>query len=357
LFETNPADVALEFPANQYPGLAATYERVRGVFEWGKRVEKKWIDAEQFLACADEASADLPNAGSSSLTFKRVCQAARRHDDLGEWISSSVFPGASAVDDFLGNVRQTTRQALAAECTRFLIAADPKSEAWLPYWKWARSLQETKEGFNNTVITFNYDRVLETLGQNFEVPLPSEVGSPPSPFHGVRVLKLHGSVDWAVEATGCSRVQWDLPFQKPATELAIAAPGRSKASMTDTLFQPLWHAAKIALRKADAIIFLGYSFPPTDAQARQGLLGAIAEGNSSPLRRIDIVLGEDLNAPRVRRMKSLILASKGARHISSDDPPRDLDPEYPILQIVQPSLWAEDYLEVHDGFFRDLTWQ
>jgi hypothetical protein len=137
----------------------------------------------------------------------------------------------------------------------------------------------------------------------------------------------------------------------------MAAPGRSKASMTNRLFRPLWEAAKSALVDADAIVFLGYSFPPTDAQARQELLEAIAGGKTSPLRRVDIVLGDDLNAPRARRMKSLILASKGGRHISSDDPPQDLGSDYPQLQIVQPSLWAEDYLDVHYGLFRDLIWQ
>jgi hypothetical protein len=202
----------------------------------------------------------------------------------------------------------------------------------------------------------NYDRVLELLQPNFEVPLPSEVETSPNSWEGVRVLKLHGSVDWEVSDTGCGRVQGD-PLQEPATELAMAAPGRSKASMTNRLFRPLWEAAKSALVDADAIVFLGYSFPPTDAQARQELLEAIAGGKTSPLRRVDIVLGDDLNAPRARRMKSLILASKGGRHISSDDPPQDLGSDYPQLQIVQPSLWAEDYLDVHYGLFRDLIWQ
>jgi len=359
LFGADPRDIAFEFPDDRYRGLATTYEHVRGVFEWGKLVERKWADAEQFLVFVDEASADAARQGPSSATFRRICYQAQSRSPTGEWTNDLVLQGKqSVIEHFVENARRLTRQALAVDCTRFLLSPDTSAEAWLPYQKWAASLRDCQE-CKNTVITFNYDRVPEYLGK-FWVPLPNEAHrtetGPPW------VLKLHGSVDWHISGNECHRVQHDLPLRELAIELALAAPGRSKAGMTNRLFRPLWDAARKALETANAIVFLGYSFPPTDALARQEILSAIARNTKSPLQHVDIVLGEDLNAPRSRRLKSLVEASKGGNRLSvTEVQGLDLFAESPgsdarLVQIVQHPLRAEDYLDVHQRFFDGLKW-
>lgn len=355
LFGTDPRDIGFEFPENEYLGLANTYGNVRGVFEWGKHAEKKWADAEEFLVFVDKAAADAHEKGPYSLTFRRVCAEAKRRNPIGGWSDEVFGIRQNTSDTFVEYARWLTRQALAVECFRFLRAPDTLGEAWLPYRKWAESLKTAKG--KNTIITFNYDQVLEYL-EAFQVPLPSQVHR--TEDSSVRVLKLHGSVNWQIRGNECQTIPPEAGIRDPAIELAIAAPGQSKAQMTTKVLGPLWKAARDALRTADAIIFLGYSFPPSDALARDEILGAIAGNTTSRLQRIDIVLGEDLNAPRSRRMKSLAESCRvAARGYLGDD--IDLYRDFLVsndllLQINQLPLRAEDYLDVHQRFFDGLRW-
>jgi hypothetical protein len=95
----------------------------------------------------------------------------------------------------------------AGECCAFLERADLRSERWVPYLRWARSLAPS-----DAVLTFNYDRVpdlLETeLGRRSTPRL--QVMTPTDLVEDVckvaRALKLHGSVDWVQDMerfTGC----------------------------------------------------------------------------------------------------------------------------------------------------------
>jgi hypothetical protein len=62
-------------------------------------------------------------------------------------------------------VRTTARRLVAAECAAFLQHVDPTREQWRPYRRWAASLTP-----NDTVVTFNYDRVLEMLHDQQNIP-------------------------------------------------------------------------------------------------------------------------------------------------------------------------------------------
>jgi hypothetical protein len=64
------------------------------------------------------------------------------------------------------------------------------------------------------------------------------------------------------------------------------------------------------LREADAIVFVGYRFPPTDAEARKKLLSAIEGNNKGAPRhhlKVHIVLGPKLSDD-VERLHGLIEA-------------------------------------------------
>jgi hypothetical protein len=86
-------------------------------------------------------------------------------------------------------------------------------------------------------------------------------------------------------------------------ELAIAPPGPSKATTCAQCFDPLWLKAEERLRQAHAVVFMGYRFPETDAEARTRLLTSLSEAQS-PVRHV--VLGPDVKSPEVRRLESLL---------------------------------------------------
>jgi hypothetical protein len=66
-------------------------------------------------------------------------------------------------------------------------------------------------------------------------------------------------------------------------ELAIATPGPSKKREAKD-FESFRDLATRAIAAADAVVFLGYRFPETDAHATNALLGAIMRNTTNDLR-------------------------------------------------------------------------
>jgi hypothetical protein len=163
------------------------------------------------------------------------------------------------------------KRGLASEVSRFLIQSPPLSEPWSPYRRWAESL---RPGFD-TVVSFNYDRVVETAAKAAGVESNFWFGVPGvrAPEDRVPVLKLHGSVGWRLKknprndglqivdtATGDE----DL-LRDPEADIAIAAPGATKSDFVGTHFGSLWDNAETALNHAAILYVVGYSFPDTEA--------------------------------------------------------------------------------------------
>jgi hypothetical protein len=101
-------------------------------------------------------------------------------------------------------------------------------------------------------------------------------------------------------------------------ELAIATPGPSKKREADECFRELWKLAREALAEADAIVFVGYRFPETDADAREQLLTAIGKNGAPGSKRrphnlkCHIVLGN--KSPQdVDRLEALLRFVAGRR--------------------------------------------
>jgi len=117
---------------------------------------------------------------------------------------------------------------MAAECCAFLKTADPTSERWEPYRDWLATLTA-----DDTVVTFNYDRVIETLvahvkdeylRNKYQVLLPNESLANDC----IHVLKLHGSVDWQ-RSNGTYWKSHDTSAIKASLDsIAIATPGSHK---------------------------------------------------------------------------------------------------------------------------------
>lgn len=131
------------------------------------------------------------------------------------------------------------------------------------------AVQEPPEEVEYSVITLNYDRVLETVPEFLAeiYGLPKDAGfrrAPSKPADNRPLLaKLHGSVELG----------------------AVVPPTWSKGSHGDVVAD--WAAALEALRQANHIRVIGYSLPTSDAYVRY-LLKAAAVG-SQHLKTFDVI--------------------------------------------------------------------
>ena len=244
--------------------------------------ESMWDNAETFLDYLDTA-AEVPPNNEPNPHADRITLILKRNN----W--SRISPQ---------DLRHAARRLIAAECCAFLEGADTRREQWQPYRTWARFLTGS-----DTIISFNYDRVVEMLCDAQDRDASRGVGTPspvmtltpgrmddPGVWRGCcPLLKLHGSVDWRRQAPVNGKIGFEVT-QDPTfallcndEELAIASPGPSKKRAA-TEFKELWKLAEKALANADSIIFVGYRFPETDADARERLLGAIRENNGDQAR-------------------------------------------------------------------------
>ena len=230
------------------------------------------------------------------------------------------------------------RRALATDCSIFLRGADVKTERWAPYVSWARSQLD----WTHTVITFNFDAVPEILQASegrLSVVDPTQVDKSIKAAHDANkapVLKLHGSLTWIIGAGG----KLDMPNQ-PETALeylgtrdvVIGLPGPRKRGLYGGILKNLREAAVQALQVAGQVIFVGYRFPPTDADARLFLLGAIRNNRTDGHHLLSawVVLGPDTESPDVKRLRHLLDTVLGVQF--------DVD--------VLPLL-AEDFLSVRE---------
>jgi hypothetical protein len=334
------------FPATEYPSLGWDLYLSRLFCEVGKE-EGRWQNAEDFLAFVDAAhrNSTRPGKGILQLIGGRTGDKTRF---LGRLRETDLYTQAS--NRFLSSPTPL-RRALAAECSAFLMGLDGDEEIWQPYRTWASTLDPGRD----TVISFNYDLVLEKLaaenGSKLKVMMPNECPQVASdktemPQDVVPVLKLHGSVDWKKNAAG-EIVRDDLKKILADEDVPpfIAAPGRSKQDAVKEL-GPLWVQAERALERAWALEILGYGFPATDTMARTKIQTAFSAGNGpsgEAVRRIDVVLGPDTNRPEAKRVQAL-LDTFGRHKKRVVAPERVTEGDYDVIYLKTHHLWAQDFI-------------
>jgi hypothetical protein len=332
-------DDAIFFPPDRFPNLADDLFMTRVLFASGQK-EGLWGNAEEFLAYADAADRA---EGSRRRAMLASLAKRTKTDGLGE-TGPSAGQGRSAMRErVLTNLHRVARRALAAQTAEFLLDLDKQDERWRPYRDWVSTLQP----MHDTVISLNYDLVLEELGGNrLEIMLPQQAQTWPT--NKVPVLKLHGSIDWLENGKTVERVPRESLLASEEAEPVIAAPGRSKTATVKDSLEPLWKVAHMALGAAGAIMLVGYSFPQTDAGARMDLLRSIATGDAGyRTRRIDIVMGPDTTKPEVRRVHALAEACTNGRKLTTAQPmiatsgPSSGDR---FLWVTSQPLWAEDFI-------------
>jgi len=183
-------------------------------------------------------------------------------------------------------------------------------------------------GMRYSVITFNYDLVLERaiIGERRSVDYKlGQIGKTYS--SGIPFLKLHGSLNW-VYCPDCGR--WEI-YEEPVghkynrmactrkcggyKERLIVPPNPSKGEYLGVLNE-LWRKADRLLSQADEIVIIGYSLPEIDISARELLVDSVREVerfeivNSNPgaLQSVARRLGRTSDTPVPRTFKDYVTA-------------------------------------------------
>jgi hypothetical protein len=140
------------------------------------------------------------------------------------------------------------------------------------------------------------------------------------------------------------------PRKNVPNDIVIATPGPNKHGLTKGggLLAPLWSGALAAIKAAEDIVFLGYRFPPSDAYAREKLLGAIRENEARDLQ-IRVVLGPDISHRDVVRMLGLLTGVlTAAGRLDSSAPQGSSPTPVRLFDLEARPFYAEDFLAVFD---------
>jgi hypothetical protein len=310
-----------------------------------------WSDPESFLELLERSV----HAGSSAEDRKRARRMLSSRMRIPNMSGRTKRVDILNDDERFQYLVKACRCYMATVCLKLInYSPAPVSERWDPYRHWAAQLTE-----EDTILTFNYDvvaeRALQAVGKPFREILPGN-GSTDTPNEpGPLLLKLHGSSSWAwVDETQMSvrRVNDPLEEMRSQTwEPAIVAPGPAKHDSVHGGFAHLWDTAEAMLQEADVIVFVGYRFPPTDAEARRRLLSAIASSRAhEPVMRI--VLGPDPTSDviRLEGMLKWALGPKAGAYgvVTMEEALQQVRVMGLVGRpvVVREPMWAEDFLSV-----------
>lgn len=202
----------------------------------------------------------------------------------------------------------------------------------------------------DTIITFNYDCVIDhalrrtgtgkwSARYGYCFPTPSRVeghehwsaeDSPIGSNKTVNLLKLHGSLNWQLptgEDAGRQTIKLKqrLYEQHGTPRFTIIPPEFVKNIDADPNFEMLWRNAERAIRGAEVVALVGFSFTPTDLHVESLFRIALAKSNLKTLvianpsqadrRRIRSVFARPLEQGSVVRQYDYL--SEFAEHLAS----------------------------------------
>lgn len=253
--------------------------------------------------------------------------------NLEAWLSSLAEP-----QPFLQESQASLNYALFRELTAYLVDQVEQLQhgSYQRAPSWFHRMMRLWHRRRPTVITFNYDTLIEQALLQLDIPgsagaiheaitdyLPplavgSRWGSPsePSTFS---LLKLHGSLDWywlPADASGDSIRRAPMNQEPSSTTRAMLAgkdrfvipPLSAKSSLYSLgIVKELWRRAADALAQASRIIFIGYSLPLTDLSVTALLVHAVGaqpgiwvvDRQPDPVKRRIVDLGLALGEIRV----------------------------------------------------------
>ncbi len=199
---------------------------------------------------------------------------------------------------------------------------EPTRVQWAPYEFYAAMmsglLTEPSANARNTVITFNYDTILEdalkTIGVTCDYRLSGHM-EPVTQEPILPVLKMHGSVNWGVQTS--ENAFHASPFSARESYAAVRDNSERVALIPPTWHKKfdggldgVWDAAVAAIEQATRVIIVGFSIPATDTHFKY-LLAAGLRNNIS-LRCVLFVNPEaDRLRPRVESVLRPDLFERG----------------------------------------------
>jgi hypothetical protein len=359
------------FPRGKYPHLKDGWiDVVLRVYAYGRKYyeghvdgtdraregQLLWTDAEQFLDYVDTAVLAGPDSSAYRTLDRLTDLLMKRSQRLSKNDVEWVLQFASAA-----------KRIVAASCSMFLQGADLNSERWDPYVDWARQLTGS-----DTVITFNYGCVPERLGKHTGKLLIQQIGPSVRPNDKALVLKLHGSVSWRLKRPAGKALKGrsgseivtltpdaeDSALTCAADEIAIASPGPHKKKFSAEWLAPFWEEAERAIQDANAIVFLGYRFPPSDSFARKRLIHAIMRNRDSPYLAMHTVLGVNSpDGPRLTQLLKFALQHREVQGYSHIMPDFNAYGGRRFGTLLVHSLYAEDFLSVYPMGWVTQAWQ
>jgi hypothetical protein len=156
----------------------------------------------------------------------------------------------------------------------------------------------------------------------------------------VPVLKIHGSVNWVLDDGGGIVVgRPDEALHCDRARIAMGVPGPAKEGFATRR----WGMAVAAILQAEAVVFLGYRFPETDADSRTKILTALAQNRQSHVA-VHVVLGPDLAHRDPQRVRMLLTTALGQRR---EGQRKDLGSHQNTFSLRLHPLFAEDFLCLH----------
>ena len=201
---------------------------------------------------------------------------------------------------------------IAIETNSFLAQVPEMNDRWQPYIRWFPRL-----GKRDTIITLNYDLLVETVAAKVDRPFPGREfetnedlvrvdelmrqneAHPDQPL----LCKLHGSVDFIERDGAAYAKRYNIDDYFVADPPLLGTPGTGKVSLSEGSLKRVWQTALERLREAHIISIVGYSLPETDNDFRIKLLDAVA-ANNAKLEAINIVLGQP--APQSQRARAIL---------------------------------------------------
>lgn len=151
-----------------------------------------------------------------------------------------------------------------------------------------RTLLDRHIRSRDVVVSFNYDTVFESsLPGNFDWV-----------YHGLeernkalRVLKPHGSVNWAITDNGISvQVKPELSVVVAPTHLKFVQIGQAEKATSQingylnqaTEIKEIWAEMERQMRQSKVLVFIGYSFPVADLYFSSVLRSVLSVRETTP---------------------------------------------------------------------------
>lgn len=184
-------------------------------------------------------------------------------------------------------------------------SSGPYSGSWTaPAYEFIVSAMLGERGApnENTFITFNYDTLLEESLNGLDVPYSLGFSSHSSERSNarVKVLKLHGSIDWAVPKRARTSIQVFENYRsiiEADLTPQLVPPTWKKDSRG--VFNEIWNESLKALSNATRVVVIGFSIPHTDLHFKY-LLAAGLQDNFSLREIVFVNPGDGLKLVKTR---------------------------------------------------------